>query len=191
MGKSIRQNPMATNPVASPEIRNPDTVWPRDDIQQFRDPYRPDEHGAAGTVCSRCGAIYLHQHWSFDEAKRAQLEQSTAVHEVICPGCKKIADGYPEGIVTLRGDYWPQHEDEIMNLIRNEEQRAMGVNPLERIIDIRREGEELVVETTNEKLAQRIGHRIDKAHNGHVEYKWSGNNHLLRVYWQRTLASKS
>ena len=117
-----------------------------------------------------------------------QVHGAATAHAVICPACKKIAEGYPEGIVTLRGDYWPQHEEEILNLIRNEERRAMAVNPLERIMDIRHEGDALVVETTNEKLAQRIGHRIDKTHSGHVEYKWSRDNHLLRVYWERSLA---
>jgi NMD protein affecting ribosome stability and mRNA decay len=191
MAKSMHKNPMATNPVARPGIQNPDVVRPRNDVEDFDDPYRPDEHGETGMVCSRCGAIYFNQHWSLDEAKRTQIQLSTAVREVICPGCKKISEGYPEGIVTLRGDYWPQHENEILNLIRNEERRAVSDNPLERIIDIRHEGEELILETTNERLAQRIGQRIDKAHNGHVEYKWSGNDHLLRVYWQRSLSGKS
>jgi len=180
---------MVTNPVASPEIRSPEVVWPRDDVQEVADPYRPDRHGESGTVCSGCGAVYVNQHWSMDEAQRERIRSAAALHEVICPACKKIADGYPEGVVKLSGDYWPKHEEEILNLIRNEEQRAIGVNPLERIMDIRREEDALIVETTNERLAQRIGHRIEKAHNGHVEYKWSGGDHLLRVFWERSLTA--
>jgi NMD protein affecting ribosome stability and mRNA decay len=190
MGKSTGKNPMATHPVASPQIRNPDVVWPRDDVQDFDDPYLPDKHRETGTLCSRCGAAYINQHWTFDEAAQVQAQQAPAAHELICPACKKIAEGYPEGIVMLSGDYWPQHEEEILNLIRNEEQRAMGSNPLERIMDIRHESDALVVETTNEKLAQRIGRRIEKAHHGHVEYKWSKDDSLVRVYWQRSLTAK-
>jgi hypothetical protein len=189
MGKSVRKNQMVTNPVASPAVRSPEGVLPRDDIQEIEDPYHPDEHGETGTVCSRCGANYINQHWTLHESERAPIPQGAAAHEVICPACKKIADGFPEGIVTLSGDYWTAHEEEILNLIRNEERRAMGVNPLERIMDVRHEGEALVVETTNERLAQRIGHRLEKSHNGHVEYKWSKGNHLLRVYWERSLAA--
>src|SRR5207302_4425247 len=130
MGKSIHKNPMVTNPAASPEIRNPDVVRPRNDIEDFDEPYLPDRHGQTGTVCSRCGAVYTDQHWTLDEAQRVRAQGAAMTSAVICPACKKIAEGYPEGIVTLRGDYWPRHEEEILNLIRNEERRSMGVNPL-------------------------------------------------------------
>jgi NMD protein affecting ribosome stability and mRNA decay len=189
MGKSNRKNPMAANPVASPQIRNPDVVWPRDDVEDFDDPYRPDEHGETGTVCSRCGAVYVNQHWTLDEAQQMKTQVAAPAHAVVCPACKKIAEGYLEGVVTLSGNYWLQHKEEILNLIRNEEHRAMGVNPLGRIIDIHQEGEALIVETTNEKLAQRIGRRLEKAHDGHIEYKWSGDDHLIRVSWERSLSA--
>src|SRR5690242_13766495 len=87
MGNSIHKNPMVTNPAASPEIRNPDVVRPRNDVEDFDDPYRPDEHAESGTVCTRCGAVYVNQHWTLDEAKQVQLLGTTA-HEAICPVVK-------------------------------------------------------------------------------------------------------
>jgi len=59
------------------------------------------------------------------------------------------------GVVTLSGNYWLAHEEEILNLVHNEEARGMGVNPLERIMDIRREGDSFVVTVP------------EKYHNGH------------------------
>ncbi len=185
MGKSTSKNPMATHPIASPRVGNPHVILPRDTIDDFDDPYIPDESREAGTLCARCGAIFENAHWYFDERKRSLLENSGVAKAILCPGCVKVDERNPQGIVTLSGDYWKEHREEILNLIRNEEQRALGVNALERIMDIREEDGQLVVETTNEKLAQRIGRRIDKAHNGEVEYRWSADNHLVRVYWRR------
>ncbi len=139
-------------------------------------------------VCSSCGALYRNQHWTLDPKRAEVLEQSGA-NTVICPACRKIQAKDPAGIVTLSGDYWPEHREEILNLIRREEARGAQVNPIERIMEIREEEGKLIIETTMEKLAQRIGHRIHSAHKGVVDYKWSDTNHLVRVAWERSLES--
>lgn len=187
MRKSGSRNLTTVRP--SPGMRNhsPHAEHPRDNIQDFDDPYRPDRHLPAETVCSRCGAVYVNQHWTFDEERKRMLLGAGQAHEVICPGCKKIADRNPQGVVTLHGDYWPGHRDEILNLIRNEEARGMNANPLERVMEIREENGRLIIETTNEKLAQRIGRQMAHAHNGKVQYKWSEDNQLVRVEWERSL----
>jgi hypothetical protein len=41
------------------------------------------------------------------------------------------------------------------------------------------------VETTTEKLAQRLGRAVRKARGGKVEYKWSRNNKFVRVCWEK------
>ena len=186
MGKSTSKNPMVNHPIANPGNPNPRIV-PRDGIDDFHDPYLPDGHPPDGTVCSQCGAVYHNQHWTLDSKKSNVLIAADTPNQVVCPACRKVADRNPHGIVTLRGDYWPQHREEILNLIRNEEQRGMEVNPLERIIDIREEDGNLIVETTNEKLAQRIGKRVHKAHSGNIDYKWPDGNRLARVDWDRSL----
>jgi hypothetical protein len=165
-------------------------VRPRDSVQEFDDPYLPDQHYQEGTVCSRCGVVYHHQHWVVDEPRRQRLLEAGNAPQVVCPGCRKVADHEPQGILTLHGDYWPEHRDDILNLIRHEEERGLNTNPLERIMNVREENGCLVVETTNEKLAQRIGRQIDKAHKGRIEYKWSDGNRLVRVEWERTLNRK-
>lgn len=191
MGKSREMNPMISHPVNKPGIRDPRTVLARDQIPNYEserpDPEIPDLARPDNTLCTECGAVYQNQHWVLDEKKRQLLIASGAANEVICPGCKIVAERNPQGIVYLSGDYWPAHREEILNLIRNEEARGMSTNPLERIIDIRDEDNTLIIETTNEKLAQKIGRSINKAHSGDLEYKWSGGNHLVRIYWERSL----
>ncbi|HAR45151.1 MAG TPA: ATPase, partial [Nitrospiraceae bacterium] len=43
----------------------------------------------------------------------------------------------------------------------------------------------IVVSTTNEKMAQRIGKAVKKAFSGDVAYHWSHDNKLIRVEWVR------
>src|SRR5687768_3179241 len=172
MGKSTTKNPGAASARGEATRNNVHGALPRDNADVYENPYLPDEHYEDGTVCVGCGAVYSNQHWTVDEHKRDALIGTGLGNEILCPGCRKISGRDPQGIVTLRGDYWRQHREEIVNLIRNEEQRGTNTNPLERIIDIRDEDGCLIIETTNVKLAQRIGAHVDKAHNGKVEYKW-------------------
>jgi hypothetical protein len=87
--------------------------------------------------------------------------------------------------VTLKGPYLAEHREEILRIIVNEEKRARGVNPLERIMSLSDENEQIEITTTDEKLAQRIGRELRKACGGTVSYGWSHNNKFLRVEWER------
>ena len=187
MGKSSAKSPAMLNPHSGLRNENPRAVKPRDQIQDANNPYIPEFHFPDGTVCSHCGAVYHNQHWNRDDRKRDALLATGAANTVVCPGCKIIAERNPQGIVYLSGDYWQQHREDIINLIRNEETRGMNTNPLERIVDIREEDDGIIVETTNTKLAQHIGRAIEKAHKGTIDYRWPDGDHLLRVYWERNL----
>jgi len=108
---------------------------------------------------------------------------------VVCPACLKIRDNFPGGIVTLSGDFLIAHKDEFLHLIRNEEQRARGFNPLERVMSIKENGHgRIVINTTTEKLAQRLGRAFKKAFRGDVTYSWSHDDKLVRVAWVREAA---
>jgi len=86
--------------------------------------------------------------------------------------------------VTLKGDYLKEHKQDILNLIKNEEERAMGYNPLERIIEIKDRGNVVDITTTHEKLAHRIGKKMRKACQGDLEIKWT-QDRITRVVWER------
>jgi hypothetical protein len=185
MGKSASFS-NDNNPHNALRTENPRATRPRSFLDDSHDPYIADGHPPDGTICTHCSAFYENQHWNIDPKRAQTLRASGAANEVVCPGCRKIAERNPHGVITLSGDYWPQHRDDILNLVRNEEARGIQTNPLERIIDIREDGKELVIETTNEKLAQRIGRAIHSAHKGEIEYKWPEGTRLVRVLWERT-----
>jgi NADH:ubiquinone oxidoreductase subunit E len=74
---------------------------------------------------------------------------------------------------------------EIVRILRNEEERAREKNPLERIMGLQEEEGNWKVETTTEKLAQRLGRSIKKARGGNIVYKWGHNNKFVRVVWEK------
>ena len=116
------------------------------------------------------------------------VKAGTPKTTVVCPACLKIRDNFPGGIVTLAGGYVLPNKREIMKLVKNEEDRARGFNPLERVMTIKENGRgSIVISTTNEKLAQRLGRAIKKAFHGKLAYNWSHDNKLVRVDWVREL----
>lgn len=158
-------------------------------IDTEQDPYLtalgPDEMA----VCRKCGAIYHNKRWTLSkEGLTARAEKKRV--EVVCPACKKISDKFAEGFITIEGKFQKAHRDEIINLMRNKEERAMHFNPLDRIIEIKDTEGKIEVTTTTEKLAQRIGQMLGKAFDGEVEYKWSSDVKLARVVWKRDNSDK-
>ncbi|MBE0606003.1 MAG: ATPase [Deltaproteobacteria bacterium] len=156
----------------------------RKNVDRTKDPYIPRKAPIAVGVCPECHAISRKKRWYVDETEYVSLARTGAVLRR-CPACRKIADGFPSGVVTLRGKFLQTHRDEILAIVRNEERRARGTNPLERIMEIREGGEKVEILTTDEKLSQRIGREIRKAYRGSVSYKWSEDANLVRVDWSR------
>lgn len=158
----------------------------RKNVVRETDPYVARKPMPSTTICPECHAIQEHHRWVMDERRAGMmLKKKEGVSLRRCPACRKTADGFPFGLVSLEGAYLAFHHDEILNLVRNEEKRAMGFNPMARIMYLRESGGRVEVATTDEKLAQRIGRELRKACHGTVEYKWSEDAKLLRVRWSR------
>ncbi len=156
----------------------------RKNIDRTSDPYLPKKGSPAVGVCPVCHIISKKKRWYMDEDESVALVRSGAPLRR-CPACCKIADGFPSGVLMLRGAFLKFHRDELLKIARNEERRARGINPLERIMEIR-DGDRCVeLLTTDGKLAQRIGREIRKAYQGTVSFKWSEDADLIRVTWTR------
>jgi hypothetical protein len=67
--------------------------------------------------------------------------------------------------------------------------RAREKNPLERIMRMDAGNGGWRLETTTEKLAQRLGRSIKKARGGKLAYKWGHNNKFVRVVWEKSRSS--
>jgi NMD protein affecting ribosome stability and mRNA decay len=152
------------------------------------DPYLPRGGSRSVSVCGGCRAVYMNKRWYADNEVYRTVAEKPETVKMVCPACLKIRDNFPGGIVTLKGDYVLPHKQDLLNLVKNEEERARGFNPLERVMSIKENGHgSIVISTTNEKLAQRLGRAIKKAFRGVVSYHWSHDNKLARVDWVREM----
>ncbi len=136
-------------------------------------------------ICTGCKALYWNKRWYSDENESTKLSLDMVRNEVVCPACHRIQDKNPAGIVTFSGDYLMEHEELILNTIKNAEEKGRVKNPLARIMEIKRAGKTLTVTTTNDKLAQKLGRDIFKAHSGKLDYQWSKEESFVRVNWSR------
>jgi hypothetical protein len=110
----------------------------------------------------------------------------------ICPACRQRKSGLPRGFVHVDGRFVPGHRDELERLLRNEVARATGDNPLGQVIDWGNDGRGgLVVTTTTEHLAIRLGNALERAYDGRVLFGFSHENKLAHVWWHRDAAQVS
>lgn len=166
-------------------LSKPEMINKRKSMDTATDPYLLDDRINGSAVCIECHAIFQNKRWSIDEELYRKRSSQRNVKSILCPACKKVKDNFPGGILKLKGDFLHEHQGEIINLIKNEEKRARGFNPLERIMNIIKTKKGIEITTTNEKLAQRIGKSLRKAYRGKIEYKWSSDTKLLRAEWER------
>jgi len=157
----------------------------RRNLEDYDDPYIQTGSPQEVKICSQCRSVYHDQRWYLREQVPEEVLKDRQIGYILCPACLKIRDRLPGGVIHLAGSFLAAHKEEILNLIRNEGNRAMAINPLERIIDIQNDGTGLEVLTTNEKLAQRIGRALHKAYDGNIKYRWSEDTKLARVSWER------
>lgn len=148
-----------------------------------QDPYAMRRAPKSPTICPHCHAIFAKKRWYFDLAKAAMMEGLPTTRSLVCPACQKIRDQYPEGILTLKWSELKQHEADIRGIIKNEEARAMAVNPLERVMKVILRDDEMEVQTTSDKFAQRLGREIVRAFHGEITYHWPHKDKLTRVEW--------
>jgi hypothetical protein len=132
--------------------------------------------------CSGCGAFHHRRHWTLTPP--FGFSSQIHSHRVLCPACRKIHDRFPGGELILHA-VEAGNRGEIARILRNEESRAREKNPLERIMRMDAANGGWRVETTTEKLAQRLGRSIKKARGGKLAYKWGHNNKFVRVVWEK------
>lgn len=146
------------------------------------DPYANKHRYTDGVCCSSCQAQYRNKRWYLAEEAIEKVDTDSVVK---CPACLKIQDGYYEGLVIMRGDYLWQHEEQICRLLKNEEAKARAKNPLQRMVCMEKRDDSLVIETTEEKLAEHLGRALHNAHQGELQVRRGEDNLICRVNWER------
>lgn len=168
----MRRTRSKTHPAAS---------QPR--IDHVLDSMEKDVYGLKGklaepTACGACGAVYRRGRWTWAAAP-ADAAKTT------CPACRRVADDYPAGIVTISGDFVRERVDEIRGLVHNLEEREKKEHPLKRVMGIEQQANALIVKTTNAHLARGIGQALEHAYDGELDLHFSETENVLRVGWKR------
>ncbi len=137
-------------------------------------------------ICEKCEAVYTKGRWTFlKDALKASKYEKKIPHTTICPACDQMENGVPRGFVYLKGNFFKKNKEEILNLLKNEAEKLKFTNPLARIMEFKNSKTRLTVTTTSEHLAQHLGRALKNAYSGNVEYDFSHENKLARVYWER------
>ncbi len=152
-------------------------------VETCPDPYLPPQ-GLKTALCERCHAVYHQKSWHRDADSYALLRDDPETTRLLCPACQKQNENFPAGILTLQGAYLWEHEEEIRNILNNRAQSVQSRNPLQRIMRMEKSEEQLVIETTDSKLAERLGRALQHAHRGELKIDWGGKQ-TCRVDWQR------
>ena len=148
----------------------------RDEL--VHDSYKSGHKLAEPSLCPECGAVYRGGRWTWSAAP-------AKASDAMCPACHRIRDGFPAGHVTLRGEFFLAHRDEILQLVRNRETHERAEHPLQRIIAIEPSPDGALITTTDIHLARNIGDALHSAYKGELEYHYNRQENLLRVEWRR------
>jgi hypothetical protein len=150
---------------------------------EHNDPYRPKKKLPQPTVCPQCSLVFDNGRWQRAAQPPAVTQKQPQKH--LCPACRRINDRFPAGYVTLHGEFIEQHRREILQLIRNTEEREQGEHALQRIMEINEDGPEIAVTTTDIHLARRIGEAISNAYEGDLNITYGPEDYVVRVTWAR------
>ena len=146
--------------------------------EKRHDSYRDRAKIREGAVCGSCDAAYLAGRWTWGPA-------SEPTFPVTCPACQRIADSYPAGYFKIRGDFFSDHRDEIMNLLRNTEEQEKALHPMERIMEVKEEMGGVQLTTTGIHLARLMGENLSRSYQGHYSFKYEEGESRIRVNWER------
>lgn len=143
-----------------------------------KDAYELAGKPAGPAYCPDCGASYVRGRWTWSKP-------AAGAKPVRCAACRRVADGLAAGFVTLEGDYFREHRDEVLRRVRRCEAAEKREHPMQRIIGMQANPRGILVTTTDVHLARRIGDAVHKAFKGELEFRYNKAENLLRVRCSR------
>jgi len=146
--------------------------------EHVHDPYRARKKIQGSAFCAQCDAVYEKGRWIWDERPAGAKAEA-------CPACSRIVENQPAGVVNLSGDFLADHNDEVINLARNEEEKEKGQHPLHRIMSIEEGKDATTITTTDIHLPRRIGEALKSAYGGDLDYHYEEEAYFIRVNWSR------
>jgi len=142
------------------------------------------EYGAGKkdfVVCEKCNAVYYYKSWKHGFADYKHLNQNKNIQFEVCPACRMIKDKKFEGKVVVE-NVPSEHKEEIVRNIKNTGERAYKRDPMDRIISVKKNGNNIEVLTTENQLARIIARQVTSAYkNAKSDIVWSKEEDVVRV----------
>lgn len=152
-------------------------------IYKLKDPYMDKNLYVDPTICPTCGLIYYRKRWiNNPELIKEVKGKNKEIVQKECPACRKIRDKYPLGVVEIYGDFVSQKNEEVNSRIKHIAADEFTHNPLERIMSVKNENNRIIIETTTEHLAEKIGKKIAKTFKRKVKIIFSDTEKFVRVF---------
>lgn len=119
--------------------------------------------GEKGVIaCPTCHSVYYKKSWHHNQNKASNTKFQ--ISKKLCPACQMIKDKEFEGRLTVNG--FPSNLKEDLNkLIKNFCQRAFERDPIDRLIDIKIDSNNLIITTTENQLAVKLAKKIKEVFN--------------------------
>jgi NMD protein affecting ribosome stability and mRNA decay len=146
--------------------------------EKEHDPYKDRQKPLEPALCPQCHAVFHNGRWQWRAAP-------ASTHEETCPACRRTQQHLPAGFVTLRGEFFQQHRDELMALVNRHAEHAKAEHPLERIMATEDVDGGVRLTTTDTHLARGIGRALQNAYHGDLKFRYQPGQDLVRVHWTR------
>lgn len=170
---------------ASPSPLTPPGRFARHGARVFdderHDPYFAPGKYPESTHCATCGVVYRDGRWQ----RPTQRDSAAAGSEATCPACRRIEDRMPAGYLSLAGPYVRAHRDELLRIVRHVAEEEGTGHPLNRIMRIDAEHDDIALTTTDIHLPRRIGEALRRAHDGELAITFARDAYEVRVDWRR------
>ncbi len=124
-------------------------------------------------ICNACKAVYYKKHWHQsleklnlpESANLAKVKKGGApVKFVLCPACQMIKNHQYEGIIIIK-NIPAKLAAELESFIKGFCRRAYDRDPLDRLIAVKKSGNNWEVTVTENELANKLGKKIQNLFN--------------------------
>jgi len=78
--------------------------------ERIHDPYKPRRQLSEPSRCGECGVVYANGRWQWVS------EPPADAGELVCPACRRTRDRVPASLLTLSGEFFEAHREEILRL---------------------------------------------------------------------------
>ncbi|MBE0577032.1 MAG: ATPase [Desulfuromonadales bacterium] len=148
--------------------------------QKVHDPYKTDINPKEPTVCPECSVVFRGGRWQW------QAEIPENGYKEVCPACQRIRDNIPAGILTMTGNFFSEHRQEMLNLITNKVEEQRSQHPMKRLMAIedKKDGSTIVT-FTDTHLPRGVGQAIKRAYDGKLDIHYTEEASIIRVFWER------